>query len=139
MITIGIDPGNDTGCAMLIDGKLFSAKLGKPEIMPGADVWIELPRIRPHETINPNDLMKVAVMVGRYANEAERYGCTVHLISPNDWKDSTPKAVTKIRVTRDFPEVSELVKNVAPTKQHNVYDAVGIAQYGYAQTKARSK
>lgn len=141
--TIGIDPGNDTGWARLLDGALIICGLGAPygHIAPGADVWIECPQIYPHGSKgDPNDLIKVAVMVGRYEQGALSSGADdVHLIHPHDWKGNVPKRVTAERMFKKYPDLWRMVSSVPAAKRHNVIDAVGIADYGYAQAKARTK
>lgn len=131
---LGIDPGLDTGWAVIIDGKLVNAGLGEPRTVDNVtlgSVYIECPRIYPTGTPNPNDLIKLAVMVGRYAEFFEVYGLDVTLVAPSGWKGQLPKAVTERRVRARFPDVDRWLVGVPKGKQHNILDAVGIACYGY--------
>ena len=128
---VGIDPGIDTGWAEIVDGKLVRAGLGDPRyeferFTSARKVYIECPRIYPTGTPNPNDLIKLAVMVGRY-DELFR---GANLIAPSDWKGQLPKEVTARRARARFPDLDKWLVGVAKSKQHNVLDAIGIACLG---------
>jgi len=133
-VIIGIDPGLDTGWAIIKDGCLIRAGLGDPRGADCAclcDAYIECPRIYPTGTPNPNDLIKLAVLVGEYKHWFEYDGCKVRLIAPSDWKGQQPKAVTERRMRARFPDLDRWLVGIAPGKKHNVIDAIGIAAYGW--------
>jgi len=140
VIVIGVDPGLDTGCAVIRDGSLTYAQLGciPQGTNPDAKVYIECPRIYPTGTPNPNDLIKLAVMVGEYKGGFEHAGCKVHLIAPSDWKGQQPKAVTERRMRARFPDLDRWLVGIAPGKRHNVIDAIGIACYGWDKEHANA-
>lgn len=134
MIVIGIDPGLDTGYAVIIDGKLERAGLGDPRnvsyICASTRVYIECPRIYPTGTPNPNSLITLAVMVGEY-KEYFRSASKVTLVAPSDWKGQLPKEVTARRARARFPDLDRWLVGVAPGKRHNVLDAISIAAWGW--------
>lgn len=135
---IAIDPGRTTGWACFRLGKLQSADGEKFEdviIDPclctfGPDVIIEKPQWRPHEKkVDINDLINLAVMVGRFEQIYKSHGSLVELVWPSTWKGSVPKNVHNQRVlaclTKD--ELSRVpVRPRARTPDHNCVDAIGL-------------
>jgi len=96
-------------------------------------VFIECPRVYPTGTPNPNDLIKLAVMVGEYKAKFEALGprWPVTLVAPSDWKAQLPKAITEARMRARFPDVDQWLTDIPKSKQHNLFDALGIACYGW--------
>jgi hypothetical protein len=70
--------------------------------------------------------------VGEYKLHFERIiGAKVQLVRPSEWKGQQPKYVTEKRMYDRFPGVNEYLEGVSSSKRHNVFDAIGIAAYGY--------
>ena len=134
VIVIGVDPGLDTGVAAVKDGVLDFAGLVDPRYMSyhiSSRVFIECPRIYPTGTPNPNDLIKLAVMVGRYVEYFDSHNTKVALIAPSDWKGQQPKVVTERRMRARFPDLDRWLVGIPKSKAHNVIDSIGIAAYGW--------
>lgn len=133
LTVVGIDPGLDTGYAVIYNGRLELAGLSNlPFYHDPTHVFIECPRIYPTGTPNPNDLIKLAVRVGEYKKWYDMMShAKVALVAPSDWKAQLPKAVTKQRVRVRFPDLDRWLVGVPKGKHHNVYDAIGIAAYGW--------
>src|SRR6185312_16842694 len=101
-------------------------------------VLIECPQVYRHHLSkgDPNDLIKLAVGVGRYAEFFENRGAKVALVLPAEWKGQIPKEVHHARVmsalTRhEAAKLLEGCKFVADGKRHNVMDAVALAKAGF--------
>lgn len=131
---LAIDPGTDTGWALFDDaGRLVSCGLGDPPPV-GIDtfrVLIECPRLRPHER-NPQDILKLAVKAGEWGGV---YRPRAEYLSPNDWKGSVKKDTSHARIwnvltAAEQGVVDRAVRGLAPSKRHNVLDAVGIGLHG---------
>ena len=141
MLVLGIDPGLATGWALIGDEDgLIEAGLGDPrkEFFFGASdseniVTIECPVVYPHSKTNPNDLIKLAVMVGEY----KQYFChaRVKLVAPATWKGQVPKTVTEKRVRAQFPNAGEFLDKYPRSTLHNVSDAIGLAAWGLAHDR----
>ncbi len=140
---LAIDPGADTGWALFDSARRLQAcGLGTPEPqLPGAleEVIIECPRLRPRGEKNPNAILLVArnagEWAGRYADSPVRY------VTPNDWKGNTPKNVSHCRLWSKLDVKEQRVVDaafkahkgragMAPSKRHNVLDAIGIGLFG---------
>jgi hypothetical protein len=98
---------------------------------------IELPQIYRGALMkgDPNDLVKVAVQVGRFAERLEET-CRkdVELVKPATWKGQIPKDVhhrrARARLLAEEVRVLERVLlGVPAAKQHNVLDAVALGLY----------
>lgn len=126
MVVISIDPGTDSGWA-LFDGLLQGCGLGQSPVA-GDVLVIERPQVYPDHKANPDDLITLAIDVGRRAALA-RCKTTIY-IRPRQWKGQVPKTIHNARVlamlkpeeTRTF---LSLTQNVG-TKIHNVIDAIGL-------------
>lgn len=129
---LAIDPGNDTGWAIFGDtGELCSCYAGEPPLLPYSEAVCECPRVYPKSPVPPNDLITLAVMVGRYT---ERHMC--RLIYPYEWKGQLDKAKTKARVLDILSEVErKRIPKLSKTQMHNVYDAIGIGLYAFRGIK----
>ena len=128
---LAIDPGKDTGWARFIHGRLEACGLGVPPIVKAAAVIIECPEYRAHDRVNPNDLIALAVRVGREVERAARAGITAELVRPTVWKGSVPKNIHQPRIvhalTREEHVILDDVLGLhAKSKGHNVIDACGI-------------
>lgn len=138
---LGIDPGACTGWARVSsDGRLMDAGVGSPAevramfgaiYIVGVDrAVIELPQVyrAARSKGDPNDLIDLAVTVGRYVQILESRAIKVVLVKPRDWKGQVPKEVHHKRILARLSteEVARLPK-LAASKVHNMLDAVGLA------------
>ena len=146
--TLAIDPGRCTGVAVSdAYGRMFACTALSEEraaqwILEVADAsdWraernciIEVPQIYPGERQkgDPNDLITLAVMVGRYGQIAREAGFFVTLVRPRTWKGQLPKNVCWSRVsatlTADELSIVETASRyVGESLAHNMHDAIGL-------------
>lgn len=142
---LAIDPGADTGWA-LFDScrRLQACGLGDPveaESVPAypEKVLIECPRLRPRGEKNPNAILLLARGAGEYAGAFR--AAEVAYLTPNDWKGSVPKDISNARTWSKLdPQEQWIVdaafraapgrNGLAPSKRHNVLDAIGIGLFG---------
>lgn len=145
MITLGIDPGEKTGLAAYDSDKreLVWWHLGYPWDSPNLAfprphlVCVETPRIYPGgKTVNPNDIITLALTAGELIRWAKAFGVPVNTVHPQAWKGQIPKPkraadpyIVQGRVQtraqcKHWPEGT-----LAPSLAHNVYDAMGIAMH----------
>ncbi len=142
---LAIDPGADTGWAIfdscrrlqacgLGDPVFDAAGFGVPE-----RVLIECPKLRPRGEKNPNAILLVARGAGEYAGAYRR--SEVSYLTPNDWKGSTPKDISNARTWAKLDDKEKAIVDaafkahpgrdgMAPSKRHNVLDALGIGLHG---------
>jgi hypothetical protein len=130
VILLAIDPGKDTGWATFIGGALVSCGLGFPNHNIDRAV-IEKPQVyrRALSKGDPNDLITLAVQVGRYAERLEHGGARVDLVTPAEWKGQVPKDVHHQRIRKELTgrESDAVDLAGAPSRKlHNVLDAVGL-------------
>lgn len=147
MIVVALDPGRDTGLAVLVEGRLVgvglldgrapAADLADLGLLAGeAEVLVEVPAYYPHgrSPAPANDLIRLAYRAGRLAQAVvaalgEREVRVVE-ISPASWKAQVPPALLAERVrARLEPDELALVLDTVGTqksKEHNVLDAVGM-------------
>ncbi len=141
---VSIDPGVTTGWALWNLRGLVACGLGDPRVCPRHvvvpraddedvihDVWIESQRIYPHSHADPNDILKLAQDAGRWAGIYAAVGVEAFYVEPSTWKGQVPKAIHHPRIwgALTAPEqaiVASAGKGVAPSKRHNMMDAVGI-------------
>lgn len=146
---LGVDPGaNSYAWAFVDGGKVLAcgmAIVGQPIERPQLAgsyplyVVIELPQVyrQSHWKGDPNDLIRVAVTVGRVQAWIEHAfrGVLgrVNLVKPHDWKGSRPKAVhCRSILAKLDPESLDRLEacGVAESLKHNVVDAIGLALWG---------
>jgi len=138
-ILLAIDPGQNTGWAYFWQGKLSCCGLTKgPNYSLGPllnttylEVVIERPLIyRPRLMKgDPNDLIVLALLAGRFQERALAAGAEVKLVTPVEWKGSVPKEVSNSRTLAKLrPEEKAILDGVkcAASAKHNVVDALGI-------------
>lgn len=139
---LAIDPGTVTGWAVFgKEGRLVGCGLGDPRSERSyffgsntvARVVIEHPKIYPGgRTKNPDDIAKLAGKAGEWHGRFEANG--PEYVYPHQWKGSTPK---EIQHARDWAKLSEAERavvdaagrGIAPSKRHNMLDAVGIGLF----------
>lgn len=149
---LAIDPGRDTGWALLdTSGILVQCGLGVPPAFIG-QVIIERPQIYRGRASkgDPNDLITLAIQVGRYTERYDVPGGSVEHVLPHDWKGSVDPEVLCRRVVASLTECErQLLETVlAPLarklvrddltggRRHNVIDAVGIAKWSVRRARA---
>lgn len=138
MRLLAIDPGLATGIAgfslgvMTDCGLIEDADLGLSKMYYKEGI-IELPQIyrSANSKGDPNDLIRLAVLVGQYKQQCIDQFMNVRLVKPAEWKGQVPKTIHAKRILdRLNPRETELflrrVDKVAPSKRHNVIDAIGI-------------
>lgn len=93
------------------------------------DVVIEMPRVYPvsRQKGDPNDLLRLARVVGRLQEHYLREGKVVHLVEPRTWKGTLAKEAMTERIRgRLAPAELARMAPVAKSLEHNVLDAVGL-------------
>lgn len=128
---LGIDPGADTGWALLVDGTLKYCGLGWD--FPCANVaLIERPKI--HGKSNPVDIITLAIRVGELKHLCEVLNKTQVLFrEPVQWKGTMDKTLHNTRVLAGLTALEkaiylQAVDKIPKSKHNNVIDAIGLAQ-----------
>lgn len=136
---VAIDPGRCTGWAItdgggcVHDAGVTTVDRGLPFALHGATLVIEVPQVyrAAMSKGNPNDLIKVAIEVGRWIERARIVGADVIEVHPATWKGQIPKEVHHARILRELrpEELARLGGCMAlpESKRHNAMDAVGLA------------
>lgn len=96
----------------------------------GHEAWIEVPQVYQQRAWkgDPNDLIAVAVTVGRIAAEVGAGG-EVHFARPHEWKGSVPKDVMVKRIESKLLTCEAEILHAAKiprAKRHNAIDAIGL-------------
>jgi hypothetical protein len=143
---VAIDPGKTTGVAVFLGDVLHLAMVCDEEqcLMhienyapvrqgkPAGDCIIEVPQVYPgqQQKGDQNDLIKLAVMVGRYADRATACGFCIKLVKPREWKGQLPKDVCwkRVRETLTSFELTKLAK-LPKSRAHNMHDAIGLGTW----------
>lgn len=146
MALVAIDPGKVTGVAAFLGEALHMATACSEEqclmfienyapIRQGkfaGDCIIEIPQIYPgqQQKGDQNDLIKLAVMVGRYSDRATACGFNVKLVKPREWKGQLPKDVCwrRVRETLTPLELNVMAK-LPKSRAHNMHDAIGLGTW----------
>lgn len=138
MRSIAIDPGVCAGRADFDGQNLESCQVlpnreawTRIHFPRGSKVYIEKPQVYPEDPVPPNDLITLALMVGKLAWEAEQDGCYVQLPTPHAWKGTVKKHIHNARVLKALTErervmVLGVITKLPKAYRHNVIDAVGI-------------
>lgn len=146
MALIAIDPGKVTGVAFFEGGQLQSATICSFEeclffienvapvtrLHPAGDCVIEVPQVYPgqQQKGDQNDLIDLAVTVGRYAEHATSHRFVVTLVKPREWKGQLPKDVCWQRVSETLTaHERENVARVPKSQAHNMHDAIGLGTW----------
>ena len=141
---VSIDPGLNTGWAVWLedeDYSLCACGVGEPPSIfppPPVAVTIEKPQVYPRMKVPPNDLIALAVTVGRLAARWE--ASDVSFVTPHEWKGSTPKDIHNARVLASLSasdlEVVKMADRAVPRGQrNNMIDAIGIGLFAYRGKK----
>ena len=133
MSLLAIDPGKITGWALFEDSSLCDCGISKTHpptrVFSKINVIIEKPKVYPNRPIDSNDLIELAIRVGRIVEYYSMHGCTVSLVRPSDWKGQLPKDVLWERARARLSEKERAVEaaaTAAPSYRHNMRDAIGI-------------
>lgn len=145
MSILAIDPGRDQGWALLREDKtLIDCGLGEaPLDFVGHRVVVERPQIYRGRAskADPNDLITLAILVGRLTERYSARGCHVEHILPHDWKGSVDGdvLVRRIEASLDTVELEVLHRKLASVpkgKRHNVIDAIGLGKWSLVRARA---
>jgi hypothetical protein len=91
-------------------------------------VAVEVPQIYgPRQQKRPNDLIKVALLVGALGGLLPE-SLPIKEYRPSNWKGQVPKKimVERIKAKLSAEERGRVLLPSAKSEEHNVYDAVGI-------------
>jgi hypothetical protein len=151
MLILGIDPGNDTGWAIVTaQGLLLACGLGDPPhpstLHPDGvkRVIVEKPQVYQGRASkgDPNDLIKLAIGVGRYLERYCMY--STETVLPREWKgtvdpDVLCRRVAKSLVSSERDILDRVLEPLARAKlteetltsgkRHNVIDAIGLVKW----------
>jgi len=138
MKVIAIDPGKDSGVAVFIDCVLqhvalvdWDAPIEVTRVaVPGGNVVIcEVPQSYRMGAASRHSLLtlsfRAGYLVGLLRPEAFK------LVTPQEWKGQTPKRIQQVRtaavlLTQEHVVLMSAMRDIPESKQHNVWDAVGI-------------
>lgn len=149
---LAIDPGVCTGWATYEGTTLTGCGVGEDLYLNArglsdlARVVIECPKLRPWGEKNPNAILTLARNAGEWGGRVQGafIDCTpdggylpVEYVLPNDWKGSLTKeqchprlwAVLSVEEQSTVDAAFRAAKGrngLAPSKRHNVLDAIGI-------------
>jgi hypothetical protein len=146
---LAIDPGADTGIALFFIGPdcqpvLVNANVVSPDdvawarFMPDI-VIIETPRIYPHSRARPNDILKLARIVGRY-QERFKGARGIRLVEPHEWKGSVDGDIMTKRIESALtPSEMGITKGLPKSTAHNAVDAIGLGKWSFRQAWMRGQ
>ena len=152
MTLLAIDPGVQcTGWAVFELDHLIACGLSRaktleeqvvlPLPIPDADqlvIVLEEPQVR-RDTPRPDDLIKLAMVVGAKMAQAARFKDVEFIrCKPRSWKGSVPKDIHNHRTLALLsPKESAIVSQVFPEGlRHNAIDAVGLGLWALKRRKA---
>ena|SRR5690348_7437593 len=136
---LAIDPGIKTGWCVLDAGGVVAA-CGKGEEFPTLSsraAVIERPQVyrAGKSKGDPNDLITLAIRVGRYVERLERCGVRTELVLPTTWKGQVPKRIHHDRVaalltTAERDTIFRVAKRPGDSGySEDVWDAVALAKW----------
>lgn len=145
MFYLSVDPGLSTGWALWArdsKGGVHLAKCGADPtlrlfatMMPSVAV-IERPKIYQARLMkgDPNDIVTLAIRVGRYIERLEQKDVQVLTVYPNEWKGQLPKEVHHPRIfgklnPAEQAVVSDAGQRMGVKARADMMDAIGIGQY----------
>jgi len=140
---MSIDPGLNAGWALWTDShELAACGIGSPPFFDWdfMTVTIEKPQVYPRMKVPPNDLIALAITVGRMSALAEARFADVQLVTPHEWKGSTPKDIHNARVlnalsSKELETVKIADREVPKGQRNNMIDAIGIGLFAYRGMK----
>lgn len=138
-VLLAIDPGADAGWAVFgEDKKLESCGLNEGAMRTGTSrVVIERPMIYPggRQKARPADIIKLACRAGEWGGETRAFfGVEPEYVEPATWKGQLSKEICHARIwdrldANERAIVAKAGESMAPSKRHNMLDAVGIGLY----------
>lgn len=136
---LAIDPGISSGWAVFtLTGALVACAAGDPRLIPTRmsirSVMIECPQVYPRSKVDPNNLITLAVRVGRYAQHYEALGATVSLTLPHEWKGNVDKVVNCNRVLSGLTPAERIIydpaaKGLTDKVRMDLLDALGLGKW----------
>jgi len=98
------------------------------------EVIVERPQIYKHDAVKRrNDLMDLAITMGRIWIFAEKWNVKEKEVTPHSWKGGVTKTVMTERIVKNMTEKEKEIMKARMERQgirkglwHNVYDAIGI-------------
>jgi hypothetical protein len=144
VLCLAIDPGIETGWA-LFDGRtrrLLACGAGERWPGPVARVLIERPQVYSARLSkgNPNDLITLAIRVGRYLERLGALGVPIDesrdTVLPNAWKGQVPKGVHNRRVLggldpEDRATADRCLTPLANGLRDDAIDAIGLGVWAF--------
>ncbi len=138
---LSIDPGLSTGWAWWksADGPLVACGSGKKVIWPAVSLTIEhlvieMPKIYTARLMkgDPNNILTLAVMVGRYIERFGGQGFTT--VFPNEWKGTQDKPIHHPKIFQALGPVEQDIVRLAGAGKGagplgDMLDAIGLGQY----------
>ena len=138
---LSIDPGvRGTGWALWsTTGFLLACGLHEPPWEDITRVAIEVPRVYRKSRVDPNDLITLAFLAGRYVGKAQSltgFTCEAKWCWPHEWKGDLDKDITEARARKKLTAderlvVEECERYVPRSLMNNVWDAIGIGLYAW--------
>lgn len=140
---LAIDPGECTGWAFFDNYKLRACGVDPgttPDGLSYTDIVAEKPQVYPRSPVPPNDLITLAVSLGRYVERWKKSAHAIHYVAPRQWKGTINPDILCARVFDSLSEpektiVAKAGKGIAPGKRHNMLDAIGLGAW-YLQRSA---
>lgn len=133
-----VDPGGDTGRALFRGGVLIACDLWDLDYQLAG--WpkncgrlvIEDQVVYPHSPVPPQDIVTAAKRAARAAQILGWHG--VEWVKPRTWKGTIPKEAHQALHVPAIPPVElallrEFCRTIAPSKRHNVVDAVLLGRW----------
>ncbi len=143
MRCLAIDPGASTGWALYEGAPLRLTACGvcvPPGLQWGAidRVLVEHPVKYPHDNVNPNSLIKLAVRLGRVIGPLEFAGSRIDYREPAEWKGQEPKPVSHGRSWVKLSPAEQAIvlrcgKGIGAKPLLDMLDAVALGQYAIAK------
>jgi hypothetical protein len=137
-VRLAIDPGISSGWALFDGAALVACAAGDPRHIVArkaiASVMIECPQAYPRSKVDPNNLITLAVRVGRYAQHFEALGAKVSLVLPHDWKGNVDKVVNCNRVLLGLTPVERTIyepaaRGLSDKVRMDLLDALGLGKW----------
>lgn len=134
---LAIDPGARTGWAFFQawpqGWRLDGCGVVQPDVSLGISnpdiVVIENPQIYANGKADPDDILKLARLVGRY-EERFRKASLIELVRPREWKGSIDGDIMCARIEAAMtPEEKVVAAAYKGGYRHNMIDAIGLGKW----------
>lgn len=147
-LCLAVDPGISSGWALFtISGELIRCCQGNPPLswfgsVCPAKTLIERPQIyaRSKSKGDPNDLITLALLAGRYQERFDRWGSSVEFVLPHEWKGTLDKAICHERMWCSLnPQEQAAVHRgglaVSPKKREDMLDACAMGKWKWGNLR----